>query len=162
MIGAIPADRDETITATDQGGDLGRISGAINCSRWEKPRPALSLPPESRKIATPCYPSGAANRRESLPVKRIDRLVVASPNWAAFWTVPTSATSVDPGEAFERVTQLYLQSRPEYRTQLEHVWCVPDEVRPRTRQQLNLPTTDEGIDLLAQTRDRRMSAQFLR
>ena len=95
-------------------------------------------------------------------MKRIDRLVVACPSWGAFWTGLTSPTSVDPGEAFERVTQFYLQSHPEYRTQLEHVWRVPEEVPLRIRQRLNLPATDEGIDLLVQTRDRRMSAPFLR
>ena len=86
-------------------------------------------------------------------MNRIDRLIVACPNWAALWAALTTSTEVDPGEAFERLTQLYLQSHPEYRTQLEHVWRVPEEVPPRIRQRLNLPSTDEGIDLLARTHD---------
>ena len=86
-------------------------------------------------------------------MNRIDRLIVACPNWAALWAALTTSTEVDTGEAFERLTQLYLQSHAEYRTQLEHVWRVPEEVPPRIRQRLNLPSTDEGIDLLARTHD---------
>ena len=91
-------------------------------------------------------------------MNRIDRLIVGCPNWAALWAALTTSTEVEPGEAFERVTQLYLQSHPEYRTQLEHVWRVPEEVPPRIRQRLNLPSTDEGIDLLARTHDGRFWA----
>ena len=95
-------------------------------------------------------------------MNRIDRLIVACLDWAAPWAALTSTSPVDPGEAFERVTQIYLQSHPEYRTGLKRVWRVPEAVPPRIREWLSLPATDEGIDLLAGTRHRRMSAKFPR
>jgi hypothetical protein len=66
---------------------------------------------------------------------------------------PDDPESGYPGDAFERLTQLYLLSHPEYRTQLKHVWRVPEEVPSRLRERLNLPSTDEGIDLLAETHE---------
>ena len=53
--------------------------------------------------------------------------------------------------AFERLTQLYLQTAPEYQTQLKHVWLLRD-VPPAVGRRLNLPSLDEGIDLIACTR----------
>ena len=52
---------------------------------------------------------------------------------------------------FERLTQLYLQTTPEYRTELQHVWLLR-EVPADIRRRLNLPGPDEGIDLIARTR----------
>src|SRR5919112_4169934 len=72
-------------------------------------------------------------------------------NWAEFWDAlgQLSDTS-QQGHAFERLTQLYLQTQPEYQSKLRSVWRwseVPDEVRGK----LGLPATDEGIDILAET-----------
>ena len=55
------------------------------------------------------------------------------------------------GAAFERLTQLYLQTAPEYRTQLRHVWLL-GEVPESVSVHLNLPRQDEGIDIIAETR----------
>jgi hypothetical protein len=44
----------------------------------------------------------------------------------------------EKGAVFERLTQLYLQTTPEYQTEL--------------RRRLDLPSLDEGIDLIARTR----------
>lgn len=82
-----------------------------------------------------------------------DTLISQSRSWDEFWRALTTARVADVGDAFERLTQLYLLSHPEYRSQLAHVWRVPEEVPPRIRSRLRLPSTDEGIDLLAQTRD---------
>jgi len=54
---------------------------------------------------------------------------------------------------FERLTQLYLQTTPEYQTELRHVWTLR-EVPPDVRRKLDLPSRDEGIDLIACTRHR--------
>jgi hypothetical protein len=57
----------------------------------------------------------------------------------------------DRGQAFERLTQLYLLTESEYRSTVEHAWLareVPEDVRVL----LNLPRTDEGIDLIVRTR----------
>lgn len=55
------------------------------------------------------------------------------------------------GDLFERLTQLYLLTHPEYRTTLKAVWRL-EEVPPRLRNKLHLPGPDEGIDLIAETR----------
>jgi predicted helicase len=61
------------------------------------------------------------------------------------------SSEADKGTTFERLTQLYLQTAPEYRTELQHVWLLR-EVPADIRRRLNLPGPDEGIDLLARTR----------
>ena len=48
-------------------------------------------------------------------------------------------------------SQLYLQTAPEYRTKLRHVWLLRD-VPAEVRKRLELPHPDEGIDLIARTR----------
>jgi predicted helicase len=54
--------------------------------------------------------------------------------------------------AFERLTQLYLQTVPEYCTTLREVWLLR-EIPADIRQRLNLPgPRDEGIDLIGRTR----------
>jgi predicted helicase len=61
------------------------------------------------------------------------------------------SNETEKGTAFERLTQLYLQTAPEYRTKLQHVWLLRD-VPVDIRRRLNLPAPDEGIDLIARTR----------
>jgi predicted helicase len=84
--------------------------------------------------------------RRSASEQTIDR----SRSWSEFWDalVQLKDTS-QQGDTFERLTQLYLQTQPEYQSKLKSVWRwseVPDEIRAR----LQLPATDEGIDLLAE------------
>ena len=58
------------------------------------------------------------------------------------------------GDLFERLTQLYLQTHPTYRSKIKTVWwCNNDELPEEVRRKLNLPETDEGIDLLCETYD---------
>jgi predicted helicase len=80
-----------------------------------------------------------------------DRFVASCRSWDDFWDRARTLSNVEKGIAFERLTQLYLQTQPEYRTTLQHVWLLP-EVPVDTRQRLNLPGSDEGIDLIARTR----------
>jgi predicted helicase len=80
-----------------------------------------------------------------------EQIIERSRGWSGFWdaVVQLSDTS-QQGDAFERLTQLYFQTQPEYQSKLRNVWRwheVPDEVRAK----LGLPATDEGIDLLAET-----------
>jgi hypothetical protein len=45
------------------------------------------------------------------------------------------SSKAEKGSAFERLTQLYLQTAPEYRTKLQHVWLlreVPTDIRGRS------------------------------
>lgn len=87
----------------------------------------------------------------------VDKLISQAKSWDDFFAVvsalPDRAAdgAPDKGNVFERLTQCYLETTPEYRSKLKNVWRakeVPDAVRAKLR----LPSTDEGIDLVAETR----------
>ena len=81
-----------------------------------------------------------------------DRLIASCTCWSDFWD-RTNKLSTDgkKGAAFERLTQLYLQTTPEYRSELQHVWLLR-EIPPDICRRINLPSVDEGVDLIARTR----------
>jgi predicted helicase len=81
-----------------------------------------------------------------------DSFIGSCRSWDDFWNGTKKLFSAEKGTAFERLTQLYLQTVPEYRTTLECVWLLRD-IPPDIRHRLNLPgPRDEGIDLIARTR----------
>jgi hypothetical protein len=80
-----------------------------------------------------------------------DRLLSSCASWDEFWERAKTLSTTEKGAAFERLTQLYLQTIPEYRAELEHVWTLR-EVPPAVRKLLALPVLDEGIDFIARTR----------
>jgi superfamily II DNA or RNA helicase len=86
------------------------------------------------------------------PMLRPDRFIGSCTSWSEFWERAKSLPSQgEKGAVFERLTQLYLQTTPEYRSELEHVWTLR-EVPPDVRKRLALPILDEGIDFIARTR----------
>jgi superfamily II DNA or RNA helicase len=56
------------------------------------------------------------------------------------------------GDVFENVCKYFLQTAPQYQTKLKNVWLLK-EVKDDLKRKLNLPSTDEGIDLIAETFD---------
>ena len=86
-----------------------------------------------------------------------DRFIAKTSSWLEFFEgasrLPTSApgSAPDKGKVFERLTQLYLKTHPEYQTKLKHVWLAKDELPPAIRSRCGLPKTDEGADLIAET-----------
>jgi superfamily II DNA or RNA helicase len=78
-----------------------------------------------------------------------DRFIAACKSWNEFFQQVKALPN--RGFVFERLTQLYLQTAPEYKTELQHVWLLR-EVPADIRKRLNLPAPDEGIDLIACTR----------
>jgi predicted helicase len=81
-----------------------------------------------------------------------DRFIASCHCWDDFWEQTKSlASDAEKGAAFERLIQLHLQTTPEYRTELQHVWLL-GEVPPDVRRRINLPSRDEGVDLMARTR----------
>ena len=81
-----------------------------------------------------------------------DRFIASCKSWDDFWDGAEELTEADKGIIFERLSQLYLETASEYRTKLRHVWLLRD-VPADIRRQLNLPgSRDEGIDLIARTR----------
>jgi predicted helicase len=84
-------------------------------------------------------------------VHKQDRLLASCKSWSEFWELARSLPPYEKGAAFERLTQLYLLTAPEYLAQLKHVWLLRD-VPPGVCRRLDLPSLDEGIDLIACTR----------
>jgi predicted helicase len=83
---------------------------------------------------------------------RPDRFIASCASWNDFWErAKKLSTTGEKGAVFERLTQLYLQTAPEYRTALQHVWTLR-EVPPDVRKLLALPQLDEGIDFIARSR----------
>lgn len=81
-----------------------------------------------------------------------DRFIASCTSWDEFYErTKALSTRRAKGAVFERLTQLYLQTTPEYRTELQYVWLLR-EVPADIRKRLNLPGPDEGIDLIARTR----------
>jgi predicted helicase len=80
-----------------------------------------------------------------------DRFIASCTSWDDFYERTKALPAHSKGAVFERLTQLYLQTTPEYRTELQHVWLLR-EVPADIRKRLNLPGPDEGIDLIARTR----------
>jgi len=56
------------------------------------------------------------------------------------------------GRCFESLTRQFLQIHPTYATKLRNVWFLR-EVPAAVREHLNLPGPDEGIDLIAETKE---------
>jgi superfamily II DNA or RNA helicase len=73
-------------------------------------------------------------------------------NWKSFKSQLKALSNKQKGDAFELLTKCYLQLHPTYDTQLKHVWLL-SEVPIKVRRKLNLPDTDEGIDLIAETNE---------
>jgi predicted helicase len=66
-----------------------------------------------------------------------DRFIASCKSWNDFWDRARRLSKAEKGLAFERLTQLYLQTAPEYQTELQHVWLLRD-VPVDIRRRLNL------------------------
>jgi superfamily II DNA or RNA helicase len=79
-------------------------------------------------------------------------IIAKCQSWADFVQSVSSLSKAGKGKVFERLTQLYLQTKPEYQTSLKEVWLLADIPVGVRRKLPNLPKSDEGIDLVAETR----------
>ena len=68
-------------------------------------------------------------------------------------SLTTSKKSKEAGDIFEYVCKYYLETAPQYQSKLKKVWLLK-EVKSDLKRKLNLPDTDEGIDLIAETYDK--------
>ena len=84
----------------------------------------------------------------------VEQLICASASWDKYWgRVCGLPDHRAQGDAFERVTQLYLQTASEYRSKLRSVWRleqVPTNVA-RSRPEAEPSSRDEGIDHVSET-----------
>jgi superfamily II DNA or RNA helicase len=89
-----------------------------------------------------------------LRMNKFDNLLAECASWDDFWERANALpTTKDKGTLFERLTQLYLLTQPEYQSRLKNVWNAAIDLPSRVRKRLSLPLNDEGIDLIAETRD---------
>ena len=79
-----------------------------------------------------------------------NRFITKASDWQTCFDQASNLKSDEKGLLFDRLTQLYLQTAPEYQTKLKNVWLLK-EVPASVRQRLNLPDNDEGIDQIAET-----------
>jgi superfamily II DNA or RNA helicase len=72
--------------------------------------------------------------------------------WDNFKQSLSGLSEKQKGDLFEELVKAYLLLDPEYATKLRHVW-LHREVPASIRDQLKLPSADQGIDLIAQTKE---------
>jgi predicted helicase len=73
-------------------------------------------------------------------------------NWDDFRALANGLSEKRKGDSFEILSKYFLQLHPTYASQLRSVWHL-NEVPSNVRKCLNLPNPDEGIDLVAHTKD---------
>jgi len=81
----------------------------------------------------------------------LDKIIRNAKNWEQFNQSLKSVSSKEKGDAFERLTQLYLKIHPVYSSKLKKVWLLR-EVPTQVSSWLNLRSQDQGIDLIAETK----------
>jgi superfamily II DNA or RNA helicase len=85
---------------------------------------------------------------------KIDNILAECNSWNDFWLRANALSpTTQKGMLFERLSQLYLLTQPEYQSRLKNVWNAAVDLPDNIRRTLNLPVRDEGIDLIAETRD---------
>ena len=87
----------------------------------------------------------------------IKKIIHASKSWKdlnkTLESFTKSKRSKLAGDIFEYLTKLYLETAPHYKSKLRKVYLL-NEVPGNIKKKLNLPNTDEGIDLIAETFDK--------
>ena len=82
---------------------------------------------------------------------RVDSFIASCSSWEVFYQRLKEQSRNEQGRVFERFVQLYLETQPAYRLLLSNVWLGRD-VPVDVRKAINLPSRDEGIDLIARTK----------
>ncbi|MBL8992817.1 MAG: DEAD/DEAH box helicase family protein, partial [Spirochaetia bacterium] len=84
---------------------------------------------------------------------KFDQYISDKPSFDAFFKAVSDFSDQKlKGDVFERLTQIYLETMPEYRAQFRSVW-IHTQVPPKVRERIRLPVKDEGIDLIAETHE---------
>lgn len=83
---------------------------------------------------------------------RLREAVARCSDWSGIQEKWADFSEKEKGDLFEALVQAYLQLEPTYASKLRHVWLAA-EVPLAVAEQLRLPSTDMGIDLVAETHD---------
>jgi len=73
-------------------------------------------------------------------------------NWQELKYQLESLSAKDKGDIFELLTKYYLILNPTYATKIKNVWLF-NEIPQSKIEYLKLPTKDQGIDLIAETKE---------
>ncbi len=73
-------------------------------------------------------------------------------SWSDFKFHLENKSKSEKGQAFEQITKYYLKYNPIYQTKLKNVW-LQKELSTTLIKKLNLPSNDQGIDLIAETHE---------
>ena len=82
----------------------------------------------------------------------IIRILKQANNWLEFRELLQPLSNKEKGDCFELLTWYYLKLEPKYASKLDFVWLL-NEIPSKVRRHINLPEQDEGIDLLAKTKE---------
>lgn len=72
-------------------------------------------------------------------------------SWNSFFNTATSSTKHEKGLLFEKLTVNVLKSHPIYASKIRNTWLLREGVPSELKKKLNIPSTDEGIDIVAET-----------
>jgi superfamily II DNA or RNA helicase len=89
-----------------------------------------------------------------MEINKLNKFINASKSWDDLVNRLGAKSLNDKfkGDVFERLTQAYLLTSPQYKSVLKNVW-MSHEAPSRILDKLNLPREDFGIDIIAQTKD---------
>ncbi len=79
-------------------------------------------------------------------------LIHKSKNWTSFKKNLSNQNTKTKGDCFELLNYAYLKTDPVYASTLKEVWLLED-LPVRIKKKLNLPKSDIGIDLIAETKN---------
>lgn len=80
----------------------------------------------------------------------LQKLLEGVNSWNDFKNVLETKSKLDKGKSFEELTKYYLQYNPVYKSKLKNIW-LHREIAPSILKKLNIPSNDQGIDLIAET-----------
>ena len=80
----------------------------------------------------------------------LNKLIQGSVDWADLKAKMVGLSTKEKGSLFELFVKYFLQSHPLYTTQLKKIWLF-EELSPGLKQELRIPSNDQGIDLVAQS-----------
>jgi predicted helicase len=80
------------------------------------------------------------------------KLISKINSWNDFKIALKPLSKLEKGSAFEQLTKYFLLSNPVYKDNLKTVW-LQKEIPSSVTKKLNLPSNDQGIDLIAENKD---------
>ncbi len=73
-------------------------------------------------------------------------------SWSDFKNLLEPLSKLEKGDAFEQLTKYYLLCHSKHIDNLKNVW-LQKEIPSSIIKKLNLPTNDQGVDLIAENND---------